>query len=69
VLAPNGKTPADFRLTFRGDRDQARESVRRILAWQPRAAIMCHGVPVLEDATPFIESAFSWLGERRNRGE
>jgi hypothetical protein len=64
VLAPNGKTPADFRLTFRGDRDQARESVRRILAWQPRAAIMCHGVPVLEDATPFIESAFSWLGER-----
>jgi hypothetical protein len=65
VLAPNGKTPADFRLTFRGHRDQARESVRRILAWRPRAAIMCHGVPVFENATPFIESAFSWLGERR----
>jgi hypothetical protein len=64
VLAPNGRTPADFRLTFRGHRDQARESVRRILAWQPRAAIMCHGVPVLEDAAPFIESAFAWLGER-----
>jgi hypothetical protein len=65
VLAPHGKTPLDLRQSFRGRRDEARDSLRRVLAWQPRAAIMCHGIPVLDDAAPFIETAFSWLTEPR----
>ena len=67
VLAPHGTTPLDFRLTFRGDRAEAREMLRRLLDWQPRAAVMCHGLPVLDNAKPFIESAFSWLSERKDR--
>ncbi|HEX5124748.1 MAG TPA: DUF4336 domain-containing protein [Rhodanobacteraceae bacterium] len=61
VLAPHGATPRDLRQSFRGRHDQARESLQRVLDWQPRAAIMCHGIPVLDGATPFIASAFSWL--------
>jgi len=64
VLAPHGKTPLDLRQSFRTHRDQARDSLRRVLAWHPRAAIMCHGVPVLDGATSFIESAFAWSRER-----
>lgn len=61
VLAPHGATPRDLRQSFRGRHAEAEESLRRIVAWEPRAAIMCHGLPVLEDATPFIRSALSWL--------
>lgn len=61
VLAPEGQTPLDFRQTFKGGRDQALESYRRLLAWQPTGVIMCHGVPVFEQAEQFIEHAFEWL--------
>lgn len=61
VLAPNGQTPIDYRQSFRGNYDQARESYRRIRQWEPQAVVMCHGVPVLENAGPFLDRAFAWL--------
>jgi hypothetical protein len=63
VLAPAGATPRDLRRTFAGGQAQARASLRRILDWNARAAIMCHGIPVLDDAAPFIAAAFAWLGK------
>jgi hypothetical protein len=62
VLAPNGATPRDLRQSFAGGHERARVSLRRILDANPRAASMCHGIPVLEDGARFIESAFAWLG-------
>jgi hypothetical protein len=61
VLAPNGATPRDLRQSFAGRHERARVSLRRILDANPRAAIMCHGIPVLDDAASFIAAAFAWL--------
>lgn len=63
VLAPNGQTPWDWRQSFLKPHDEARESLQKILSWHPQAVVMCHGLPVYEHATPFIESAFAWLNE------
>lgn len=63
VLAPEGETPLDFRLSFKGREDAARNSLRRILAWQPTGVIMCHGVPVFEQAERFLTQAFAWLDD------
>lgn len=67
VLAPDGKTPRDLQLSFRGHREEARDALRRMLAWKPLAVTMCHGLPVTENATAFLESAFAWLREPRAR--
>jgi Domain of unknown function (DUF4336) len=64
VTAPHGGTPLDYRFSFMMHRDEARACVQRIVDWGPRQIIMCHGVLVREDAVPFIESAFAWLGKR-----
>lgn len=63
VLAPHGQTPVDWRLSFRAGRDDARQSLRKLREWRPSAVIMCHGIPIFEDAMPFIDSAFAWLEE------
>ena len=63
VLAPHGQTPIDYRWSFRTRHAEARESLWKLLDWQPRRIIMCHGIPVEENALPFIESAFAWLGK------
>jgi Domain of unknown function (DUF4336) len=61
VVAPRGKTPLDLRLSFFMRHAEARECLRRVIDWEPRQVIMCHGIPVYRDALMFIESAFSWL--------
>jgi hypothetical protein len=61
VLAPHGRPPLDFRLSFLMHRSEARRSLERIFEWQPKRVLMCHGLPVYEDALPFLESAFTWL--------
>lgn len=62
VLAPHGRPPLDFRLSFAGPRARARAARRRLLGWRAQRVLMCHGVPVLRDAQPFLEAAFAWLG-------
>lgn len=64
VLAPDGGTPLDYRLSFLGRRHQARAAWQRIAAWAPQRVLMCHGVPVMHDAMGFLERAFAWAGSR-----
>lgn len=61
VIAPRGKAPLDYRLSFLMHHTEARRHLERIIGWTRQQVIMCHGLPVYRDALPFIESAFSWL--------
>lgn len=62
VLAPNGGTPLDYRLSFLRHHAQARAGWRRIEAWAPQRVLMCHGLVVEREAMAFLESAFAWVG-------
>ena len=42
IAEPDGKTPPDWRATFR-NRAAARESLAQMLAWQPEKIILAHG--------------------------
>lgn len=64
VLAPRGQTPLDYRQSFLLRHRPARESLQRMLEWCPSSVVMCHGLPVYEDAMEFLEAAFGWLRER-----
>jgi hypothetical protein len=59
MLAPNGSTPRNFRLSFL-QRDETRQCVRRILAWQPERVLLLHGQCVMIDAVGFLRRAFGW---------
>jgi len=52
--------PRKFRLAFT-DRQAARASVRRILAWPAARVAMAHGTPVTADGQAFLVQAFRWL--------
>jgi hypothetical protein len=67
VMAPRGGTPIDYRFSFFRRRAQGRECLQRVIDWRPERLVMCHGIPVLKDALPFIESAFAWLGKKHQR--
>lgn len=62
IVAPNGKAPLDFRLTFTGNKQAARKSLARIRAWQPEKIIIAHGKCFTENAMVEIDRAFNWLG-------
>ncbi|EED31202.1 conserved hypothetical protein [gamma proteobacterium NOR5-3] len=66
VLAPHGETPLDYRQTFMLRHREARESLRRMLEWKPRSVVMCHGLPVYEDAAAFLEAGFGWISPRHS---
>lgn len=61
MLAPNGATPRNFRLSFLR-RAEARRCRDRMLAWEPERVLVTHGRCVLEDAGAFLRRAFAWLG-------
>ncbi|HTU81845.1 MAG TPA: DUF4336 domain-containing protein [Candidatus Acidoferrales bacterium] len=58
-----GGVPRDIRLSFAGKRriELARESLRRILAWDFDKLILAHGDCVTAGAKAFVENAFGWL--------
>lgn len=60
VLAPDGGSPRDWRLTVR-DRDAARAARDRILAWDFDRLLLTHGICVEREARSFVERAFAWL--------
>ena len=60
VAAPGGGVSRDIRLTFR-DRDAARASLRRILAWDFDKLVVAHGPIVTSGARETVANAFSWL--------
>lgn len=59
VLAPNGQTPRDLRLTF--SRDTLREAVRTLIGWNPERIIIAHGRWYERDGTQELRRAFHWL--------
>jgi hypothetical protein len=67
ILAPKGRTPIDWRLTFRlGDRKQARSGLERMLSWKPENIILSHGRCIFGNGTAFLAESFSWLdGNKR----
>lgn len=60
VAAPRGGVARDIRLTFR-DRAAARESLRRILAWDFDQLVVAHGPVITHAGRRTVEEAFSWL--------
>ncbi|MRJ44839.1 DUF4336 domain-containing protein [Idiomarina loihiensis] len=61
ILAPNGKMPLDWRLSFIFGRDDARGHLNRLLAWKPQILVMSHGEIVKENTDEFLARSFEWL--------
>ena len=61
ILAPNGKMPADWRLSFLFHKAEARVHMQRIIGWQPEKISMAHGLIIEKDAVAFLHRSFSWL--------
>lgn len=62
VLDPDGKVPADLRMTFVLHRDEARRSYERVRAWRPQKIVLAHGRWYEHDGERELERAFRWLG-------
>ncbi|WP_417553643.1 DUF4336 domain-containing protein [Marinomonas fungiae] len=61
ILAPNGKMPLDWRLSFLFSKKQSRKHLEKILSWQPKIIVMAHGEIVQEQASDFLDRSFKWL--------
>lgn len=59
IIAPHGKTPLDWRLSFH--KPQAQAGLAKIKAWTPRRIIMAHGEVVREKDNQFLNDSFDWL--------
>jgi hypothetical protein len=62
VSYPNGGVARDIRMSVR-QRDQAREWLERLLAWDFDKLIIAHGDCVEHDAKPYVEEKFQWLSK------
>jgi Domain of unknown function (DUF4336) len=60
VAWPKGGVPFDIRLSFT-NRELARQSLEKLLAWDFDKLILAHGVCVEKDAKTFVARAFDWL--------
>ena len=58
---PDGKAPLDLRMTFWGQKDQSRSSLKRILQWKPEKVILAHGRWYENNGTAELRRAFRWL--------
>ncbi len=65
ILAPNGKTPVDWRLSFMFGKKRARTALKIMLSWQPENIIIAHGQCIFGNGTEFLRRSFEWL-ERGN---
>ena len=61
ILAPNGKTPLDWRLSFMFGKTDARKHLNRLLSWNPKILVMAHGEIITENADKFLKQSFKWL--------
>ena len=55
----------DVHLVIMFAKTQARSHIDNILAWEPKAIIMAHGLIIDNDATAFLEKSFSWVNRER----
>lgn len=60
AVDPDGKAPMDMRASFR-DRDAARASLERLLAWEPERVILAHGRWYTQGGAAELRRAFRWL--------
>lgn len=60
-LDPDGKAPLDLRMTFIGNKKQARNSFNEMMQWQPEKVILAHGRWYDKDSTAELKRAFRWL--------
>lgn len=63
MVAGEPSVPRKFRVAF-FDRQAARESLRRILAWPTQSVLMAHGSPITDDGQAFLRRAFHWLARQ-----
>ncbi len=61
IVAPNGKMPLDFRLSFFARKTLARKCLDRMTDWQPKHIIIAHGHCFKNNAMDELKRAFSWL--------
>ncbi|ENM8379942.1 DUF4336 domain-containing protein [Vibrio alginolyticus] len=61
ILAPNGKMPLDWRLSFMFSKQEARKHLNKLLSWKPNILVMAHGEIVLDNADEFLQRSFKWL--------
>lgn len=61
ILAPNGKTPIDWRLTFFIGKKQAKQSLSILMDWKPENIIVAHGECVFGNGIDFMNKSFSWI--------
>ncbi|NOH51168.1 DUF4336 domain-containing protein [Vibrio rotiferianus] len=61
ILAPHGKMPIDWRISFMFGKKHARKHLSSIIRWHPKKIIMSHGEIVEEQAVKFLDKSFSWL--------
>ncbi|NIY92934.1 DUF4336 domain-containing protein [Vibrio diazotrophicus] len=61
ILAPNGKTPLDWRLSFMFGKQDARKHLDKLLSWETKILVMAHGEIVKENTDKFLVKSFKWL--------
>ncbi len=61
IVAPDGRAPIDYRLSFFGHKRQARKSVERMKLWQPENIIIAHGACYKDNGMAEMTRAFRWV--------
>ncbi len=61
ILAPNGKTPLDWRLSFIFGKPQARKALQQMYDWQVENIVLAHGECVLGGGDEFLRKSFAWI--------
>ena len=61
IVAPNGKMPLDWRLSFMFNKSEARQHLQTMLSWQPEVVVMAHGIIIEKETKIFLQRSFSWL--------
>ncbi len=62
IADPDGRAPLDYRLTFVGNKDEARRCAREMIGWQPERIVIAHGQWYETDGVAELRRAFRWLG-------
>lgn len=61
IVAPHGKTPLDWRLSFTFHKQEARQHLATMVGWQPQQVVMAHGEWIRDNGVAFLQRSFHWL--------
>jgi len=63
VMAPNGATPRDLRMTYRrGHRRELRKAAAQMIEWRPARIVIAHGAIIDQGVEAHLRRAFAWTG-------